>query len=105
MEHIDYLLGRFLVSFKKLQYICVANDSLSETNRQTAHQTIITAIANKTKLWPYAVPLETLGKLYNAFFSGVAIKFKIFIKETSIIKLEMTPYLLSSKDLFCSSSF
>jgi hypothetical protein len=57
-------------------------------------------IADRTNLWPYAVPLDRLSKIYNAFFSNCAIKFKIYIKETHIIKLAIAPYLLSSKDLF-----
>ena len=32
MEHIGYLLGRFLVSYRKKQYLLVASDTLEESN-------------------------------------------------------------------------
>jgi hypothetical protein len=104
LEHISYLLGRFMVSLKKVQYICVANEAITEGKSPTVHQTIIKAIQSKAALWPYAVSLDTLNKLYSSFFSGSAIKFKIFVKDTQIIKLEILPYMLSSKDLFGSAS-
>ena len=50
-------------------------------------------------LWNYKISLDDLSRIYGVFFKDVPIKFKIYVKEGSIIKLNIIPFKLVAKDL------
>lgn len=56
----------------------------------------MTGICN---LWNYKISLDDLSRIYGVFFKDIPIKFKIYAKEGSIIKLNIIPFKLVAKDL------
>ena len=62
-------------------------------------ESIFKAMAGICNLWSYKVSLDDLSRIYGVFFKDVPIKFKIYVKEGSIIKLNIIPFKLVAKDL------
>lgn len=56
-------------------------------------------MAGICNLWSYKVSLDDLSRIYGVFFKDVPIKFKIYVKEGSIIKLNIIPFKLVAKEL------
>jgi hypothetical protein len=66
--------------------------------------TFFQVISSITNLWTYKVSLNDLSKLYAIFFRDVPMKLKIFVKNSSIIKLMIVPYNLFSNQLLGTTS-
>lgn len=103
-KHLQFIINRFLVSVAASEFIVVSNDKLTKSSSCTIHQDLLKAIASTHHLWPYPVPLSTLTQLYSAFFLGSALKFKMYIQKTSIIKIGIDPFLLGSREILGTPS-
>ena len=103
-KHLQYIINRFLVSVAASEFIVVSNDKLTKSSSCTIHDDLLKAIASTPHLWPYPVPLSTLTQLYSVFFLGSALKFKIYIQKTSIIKIEINPFLIGSREILGTPS-
>ena len=99
LKHLKYIVTRFLVSEKKTEYIVVTN---SERSRQTKSYLLDYAMKlmeSDSDLWPYRLSFRVFQELFSTFFKDAMIQLKMYTKQSYVIKLEIIPLMLGSREL------